>query len=313
MKNGDVHGSMMLTGSTTELSVWGSSSCSLRVLAVGAGGSGDNGGTGGGSGYIQYQTVSVPPGETVITAKVGARTTSSGETSPVILTDRNITAEGGQWGGDGGNGYSGGGSSSNGGYSGGFNGRNGAGPDPGIGTGENIRTYNFNTWTLSAGGGGSYWATYGGGGGGVLVAGNGPPKNSNQGYGYGGGGPGPVGTSAHIIANRYGLPGVILLEVIDPTATTTAATTTAAITASTNSLSGTPGTCHPANNNQTCCTSSSPCGLREGDCDNDDECDGDLVCGDNNCAAGDSNMDCCTSKCNINILLNLISSYENSI
>ena len=55
--------------------------------------------------------------------------------------------------------------------------------------------------------------------------------------------------------------------------------------------------CTASNNDQSCCTSSSPCGLREGDCDLDDECAGDLVCGDNNCAAGDSNMDCCTSKC----------------
>ena len=63
-----------------------------------------------------------------------------------------------------------------------------------------------------------------------------------------------------------------------------------------------PKNCSASNNDQSCCTSSSPCGLREGDCDHDDECAGDLVCGDNNCAAGDSDMDCCTSKYNIKAL-----------
>ena len=54
--------------------------------------------------------------------------------------------------------------------------------------------------------------------------------------------------------------------------------------------------CTASNNDQSCCTSSSPCGLREGDCDNDQECAGDLVCGIDNCTGGDSDMDCCTSK-----------------
>ena len=57
-----------------------------------------------------------------------------------------------------------------------------------------------------------------------------------------------------------------------------------------------PKNCTASNNDQSCCSQSSPCGLREGDCDHDDECAGDLICGDNNCAAGDSDMDCCTSK-----------------
>ena len=63
-----------------------------------------------------------------------------------------------------------------------------------------------------------------------------------------------------------------------------------------------PKNCTASNNDQSCCSPSSPCGLREGDCDHDNECAGDLVCGDNNCAAGDSDMDCCTSKCNIKAL-----------
>ena len=32
-----------------------------------------------------------------------------------------------------------------------------------------------------------------------------------------------------------------------------------------------------------CCTAASPCVEGEGDCDNDQECGGDMVCGDNNC------------------------------
>ena len=36
-----------------------------------------------------------------------------------------------------------------------------------------------------------------------------------------------------------------------------------------------------------------PCDVGEGDCDNDDECEGEHTCGDNNCEDGDSRMDCC--------------------
>merc|ERR1719412_380905 len=32
-----------------------------------------------------------------------------------------------------------------------------------------------------------------------------------------------------------------------------------------------------------CCSAEEPCGLGEGDCDSDDECAGDMVCGTNNC------------------------------
>ena len=32
-----------------------------------------------------------------------------------------------------------------------------------------------------------------------------------------------------------------------------------------------------------CCTESSPCDEGQGDCDNDKECKGNLVCGKNNC------------------------------
>merc|ERR1712108_88215 len=48
-----------------------------------------------------------------------------------------------------------------------------------------------------------------------------------------------------------------------------------------------------------CCTAADPCYEEEGDCDNDAECAGDLVCGKNNCPAGftakfgKNKPDCC--------------------
>ena len=54
--------------------------------------------------------------------------------------------------------------------------------------------------------------------------------------------------------------------------------------------------CNPAADDWHCCTASSPCGLGYGDCDTDEECEGPLVCGDNNCEAGDYRMDCCQEK-----------------
>ncbi len=35
--------------------------------------------------------------------------------------------------------------------------------------------------------------------------------------------------------------------------------------------------------NEGCCTEEFPCGLGDGDCDGDEECRGDLVCGTDNC------------------------------
>ena len=46
------------------------------------------------------------------------------------------------------------------------------------------------------------------------------------------------------------------------------------------------------------CSLDSPCSNGEGDCDNDAECDGSLLCGINNCEGGLSNMDCCKRSCN---------------
>ena len=43
-----------------------------------------------------------------------------------------------------------------------------------------------------------------------------------------------------------------------------------------------------------CCSEINLCGINQGDCDSDDQCDGDLVCGNNNCPSPfPSNADCC--------------------
>ena len=43
-----------------------------------------------------------------------------------------------------------------------------------------------------------------------------------------------------------------------------------------------------------CCSSSNPCGIFEGDCDNDDDCLGFLLCGTDNCFSPFStSADCC--------------------
>ena len=44
------------------------------------------------------------------------------------------------------------------------------------------------------------------------------------------------------------------------------------------------------------CSQDSPCNDGEGDCDNDGECEGLLVCGNDNCLGGPSTMDCCIGK-----------------
>ena len=43
-----------------------------------------------------------------------------------------------------------------------------------------------------------------------------------------------------------------------------------------------------------CCSSSNPCGVAEGDCDYDDDCQGHLLCGTDNCLSPfSSTADCC--------------------
>ena len=53
-----------------------------------------------------------------------------------------------------------------------------------------------------------------------------------------------------------------------------------------------------ATGNRDCCTNTAPCDVGEGDCDEDIDCAGSLVCGDDNCAwsgnqTGSNQDDCC--------------------
>ena len=41
------------------------------------------------------------------------------------------------------------------------------------------------------------------------------------------------------------------------------------------------------------CSPASPCAQGEGDCDDDTDCEGALLCGNDNCASGTTGMDCC--------------------
>ena len=53
-----------------------------------------------------------------------------------------------------------------------------------------------------------------------------------------------------------------------------------------------------------CCTTSNLCGINQGDCDSDDECSGNLVCGTNNCPSPfPSNADCCENPQPGNLLV----------
>ena len=226
----DFQNSTKLTSeTTTHITVWGSSSCTLRILAVGGGGGGGIGYGGGRSGFHKYYTAKVPIGDMTITAKVGSggKFNRKGGSSIVVLPDTTLTALGGNCptrrSVGGGSGYSGGGSgwSGTGGYKGGSNGGKGGGSKGGAGNGVNISEYSFNNFTLSPGEGGQFHNVYrltstGGGGGGLMVNSTGPYAKTTvyynrksysvqrKGSGYGGGGSGQVS----------GLPGVILIEVV---------------------------------------------------------------------------------------------------
>ena len=56
--------------------------------------------------------------------------------------------------------------------------------------------------------------------------------------------------------------------------------------------------CHPLNYEWDCCSIEQPCLAGDGDCDSDDECIGDLICGENNCK-DDTTVyeDCCVEAC----------------
>ena len=46
------------------------------------------------------------------------------------------------------------------------------------------------------------------------------------------------------------------------------------------------------------CRQDSPCADGEGDCDHNTDCEGTLLCGNDNCVSGPTGMDCCTDKGN---------------
>ena len=59
--------------------------------------------------------------------------------------------------------------------------------------------------------------------------------------------------------------------------------------------------CDASKDDGSCCTPSNPCALGQGDCDDDDDCAGYLVCGTDNCqsefdsAWPGTATDCCTN------------------
>ena len=57
------------------------------------------------------------------------------------------------------------------------------------------------------------------------------------------------------------------------------------------------------------CSQASPCADGEGDCDHHTDCEGVLVCGNDNCANGATGMDCCTDNGNEAITPLSIKSY----
>ena len=141
-------------------------SCELTILAVGGGGEGYY--QGGGSGYLQYQKISLSTGITSLQATAGA----NAQPSSVTFNGTSIVANPGQAAGgtnnDGGAGSSGGGQYvyANGG-NGGSDGSDGGGSQGGSGTHEDISEYIFTTWQLTPGDGGSpnggFFGNYGGG------------------------------------------------------------------------------------------------------------------------------------------------------
>ena len=59
-------------------------------------------------------------------------------------------------------------------------------------------------------------------------------------------------------------------------------------------------TCRASGSSWSCCTIQSKCGIHEGDCDSDDECEGTLTCGIRNCDVHlfPENADCCQEQGN---------------
>ena len=70
--------------------------------------------------------------------------------------------------------------------------------------------------------------------------------------------------------------------------------------------------CNPADTDWDCCNSYNPCGHGEGDCDSDNDCAGNLVCGTDNCAAGDHDLDCCTTPAGTTVSMDFVWIGDNS-
>merc|ERR1712133_91072 len=88
----------------------------------------------------------------------------------------------------------------------------------------------------------------------------------------------------------------------EPTTTTPKPITTTTPEPTTTMAVNSKAACNPATwvkFSWACCTKKDPCYIDEGDCDNDKECAGDLVCGKNNCPEtftvrrGKNRPDCC--------------------
>ena len=136
----------------------------------------------------------------------------SGESSQVTVSGETIVAEAGQdSGGDGRDGYSGGGAMYCDGGCGGGDGDSSGSYHGGHGTGEDIVTFVLDNFILSPGDGGEHYSQWGGGGGGVLINGQGPDEGENTlvGSGYGGGG------GYYSSSQRQGLEGVIVAEIMN--------------------------------------------------------------------------------------------------
>ena len=60
-------------------------------------------------------------------------------------------------------------------------------------------------------------------------------------------------------------------------------------------------TCRGSGRSWNCCTIESKCGIHEGDCDSDEECESTLTCGIGNCAVHlfPENADCCQEPGNV--------------
>ena len=213
---------------TTKVTVKGDSDCQVRILLIGGGGTATGtkyGGGGGGSGFIEYRTLDI-----VRLSTFQVHVGDTGEASSVIYSVTTVDAthflanpgqdsyqKGNYYGG---NGWSGGGDGCCTGFSGGRNGGDGDGQvEQGRGTGEKLSSFPMKYFTLTPGDRGqpqpvSYQKDKGGGGGGgVIVDGFGPSK-IGQGEGYGGGGTYCEGAGCNI-EMRKGLPGLILMEIVD--------------------------------------------------------------------------------------------------